>query len=392
MLQATKKRIRKLRHEMQLPARAKQERARDRRGLPSADPGCAKVIEEGVRWLARAQDSTASGDDGVARHYSLITGWGTSYPETTGYIVPTMIAYGERYQAQWALDSARRMLDWLVAIQMADGAFQGGRIDSTPVVPVTFNTGQILLGLAAGAALDAAYRRPMERAADWLVATQDEDGCWRKNPTPWAKPGEKSYETHVAWGLFEAARVMPDKPYGAAGLANVQWALSKTQADGWPELCCLNDPLHPLTHTLGYYLRGVLEAYRLSEQAELLSAARRTADGLLSALDGEGRLPGRLSKGWQAAADWVCLTGSVQIAHCWLLLYQITGEARYRDAGFAANRYVRRSVQVEGEDAVRGAVKGAFPVDGDYGSYEYLNWAVKFCVDSNQLELDVGAG
>ena len=391
MLQATKNSIRRLRDEMQLPARAKRERERDHRGLPQDDPGAERVIDEGVRWLLRAQERSASQDGGVARHFSLLKGWGTSYPETTGYIVPTMIDYARRRDADWALQSGRRMLDWLVAIQLEDGAFQGGRIDSEPVVPVTFNTGQILIGLAAGAAFDEAYRVPMERAATWLAETLDDDGCWRRFATPWAKPGEKVYETHVAWGLFEAARVAPGKGYGAAGMANLRWALSKTHADGWPELCCLTDPSQPLTHTLGYFLRGVLEAYRYSEQPELLAAARRTADGLLGPLEGDGRLPGRLVRGWRPAVDWVCLTGSVQIAHCWLMLYQITGEERYRDAGFAANRFVRRTIKVEGEDEARGAVKGAFPVDGAYGIYQYLNWAVKFCVDSNLLEQDIRA-
>ena len=103
---------------------------------------------------------------------------------------------------------ARRMLDWLVSIQLPEGGFQGGTIDHAPVVPVTFNTGQVLLGLAAGVEeFGEAYIEPMRRAADWLVATQDRDGCWRRHPSPFAAPGEKTYETHVAWGLLEADRV-----------------------------------------------------------------------------------------------------------------------------------------------------------------------------------------
>ena len=39
---------------------------------------------------------------------------------------------------------------------------------------------------------------------------------------------------------------------------------------------------------------------------------------------------------WEAAVPWACLTGSMQIAHCWLILYEITSDARYRDAAFAA--------------------------------------------------------
>jgi hypothetical protein len=82
----------------------------------------------------------------------------------------------------------------------------------------------------------------------------------------------------------------------------------------------------------------------------------------------------------------------VQIAHCWLLLYQYTGDARFRAAGYAANQYVRRRIQVDGSEETRGGVKGSFPVDGEYGRYEYLNWACKFFVDSNLLEKAVREG
>jgi hypothetical protein len=68
------------------------------------------------------------------------------------------------------------------------------------------------------------------------------------------------------------------------------------------------------------------------------------------------------------------------------MLYQETNDTRFRDAAFAANQYVRRTVRVDGALETRGAVKGSFPVSGDYGRYEYLNWAAKFFIDSNLLE------
>lgn len=340
-----------------------------------------------MAWLARAQDCSTSADGGVARHYSLLTGWSPSYPETTGYIVPTMLAYAKWRGDPAARQRARRMLDWLASIQFPDGGFQGGVIGAKPAVPVTFNTGQILLGLASGVREFEQYREVMGKAADWLVRTQDADGCWRKHPTPRAKPGEKTYETHVAWGLLEAARVEPARSYAEAALANVRWALRWQRPNGWFDRCCLDDPARPLTHTLGYALRGVVEAYRFTNDAIFLHAARRTADGLRTAIRSDGFLPGRLDAHWRGAVGWACLTGSVQIAHCWLLLYQETGDKRYRDAAYAANRYVRRSMDIEGRPETRGAIKGSFPVHGGYGTYQYLNWACKFAIDSNLLEL-----
>ena len=382
--------LRAVRRYWRLPAAARAARRRDRAGLLDCDPGARRVIEEGMAWIGRAQDRSLSSDGGVARHFSLVSGWSASYPETTGYLVPTVIEYAERQKDQRARARARRMLDWLVSIQFPGGGFQGGMIDERPVVPVTFNTGQILIGLARGAdAFGEPYRQAMVRAGDWLVAAQDPDGCWRKFGSPFAHPGEKSYDTHVAWGLFEAARREPNSRYAESAMANVRWAVSLQRQNGWFDRCCLTDPSQALTHTIGYVLRGIIEAHRYTSEPALLDAARKTADGLLSALGSDGYLAGRLRADWNPAVTWTCLTGSVQIALCWLLLYQQTGHRPYRDAAYRANGYVRRTIDVDGPPDIRGAVKGSFPVDGGYNPYHYLNWAGKFMVDANVLELAV---
>jgi len=373
-----------------MPRQAHAARLRDAAGLPAVDPAPHSVLEAVIEWLCVAQDRSRSADGGVARDYSLLRGWASSYPETTGYIIPTLLeAARRRGHAEWS-ERARRMADWLVAIQLPDGAFTGGKIDSRPQVPVTFNTGQILLGLAAAQVAFQNYGEPIRRAADWLVGTQDPDGCWRRYPTPFAAPGEKEYETHVAWGLFEADRLYPGRGYGESGLSNVRWALRSQGDDGWFAKCCLDDPQRPLTHTIAYALRGVLEGYRFSADERLLDAARRTADGMLQALDEEtGWVPGRLTRGWHPAVRSACLTGTAQLAQCWFLMYRFTGEARYARAGRIANRYVRRTVQLDGPPEVRGGVKGSFPIDGDYSPYEYLSWANKFFADSLMAEMDL---
>jgi rhamnogalacturonyl hydrolase YesR len=373
-----------------LPSAAKNERHRDRTCGLGQDPGIERTVDESIAWLCRAQDYSATKDGGVARHYSLMSGWGPSYPETTGYIIPTMIDFAEQHQDATLMQRAKKMLDWLVRIQLPDGGFQGGLIDIKPVVPVTFNTGQILLGLSSGAAkFGGPYLDAMRKAAEWLVNSQDTDGCWRKHPTPFADPGEKAYDTHVAWALFEAARVCPEKKYADAAIKNVYWALTKQHKNGWFSDCCLSDPSQPLTHTLGYVLRGLLEAYRYTNDKTLLKSAKLTGEGLLSAIKSTGFLPGRLDSGWKGTVSYACLTGSVQVAYCWLLLYQETKDTRFRDSAFAANQYVRRTVRLDSNSETRGAIKGSFPISGDYGKYKYLNWAAKFFIDANLLEQKV---
>ena len=68
-----------------------------------ADP--ATHLKETVDWLLRAHEAT--GRKGVSRSYTLrrhrryeVTGWLPAYPETTGYIIPTL------YQVAEVLDPA----------------------------------------------------------------------------------------------------------------------------------------------------------------------------------------------------------------------------------------------------------------------------------------------
>ena len=48
-------------------------------------------------------------------------------------------------------------------------------------------------------------------------------------------------------------------------------------SDGWFANCCLTDPVNPLTHTLGYVLRGLIAGYEFSGDNKILHEACQTA-------------------------------------------------------------------------------------------------------------------
>lgn len=79
-----------------------------------------------ANWLERAQD--ASGDGGVSGRYFLNRGWSSSYPETTGYILPTFLALEEELGEQRFRARARQGLEFLLALQLESGAFPGGEV------------------------------------------------------------------------------------------------------------------------------------------------------------------------------------------------------------------------------------------------------------------------
>lgn len=352
-----------------------------------ADPGVDAVVNACADWLLAAQRLSRTADGGVASHFSLKDGWASSYPETTGYIIPSMLAVAGTYSRPECREAAERMVAWLEGIQFEDGSFQGGNVDASPRAPVVFNTGQILFGLAAGvSAFGETHRAPMRRAADWLLAAQDADGAWRKARSPFTTPGPKAYETHVAWALLEADAVDPGRGYGEAALANIRWALTQQTEAGWFENCGLSSNDAPITHTIAYTVRGVLAGWLRSKDPLLLEAARRTADAVAPRVADDGRLAGAFHRDWSEAATWVCMTGSSQLAECFIILHEATGEARYRDVARRLNRFVRARIRIDGPAGERGGVKGSFPTFGDYGPFRYLNWAAKFTIDSNLAE------
>lgn len=320
MIASLRRRISRYLDDQHLPAAARAEARADRKG-PGRDPGAEACIEAALGWLARAQDCSASRDGGFARHWSWLDGWAASYPETTGYIIPTLLDQARRRSDDRIRERARRALDWLVSIQMPEGAFPGGVAGQQPVAPVAFNTGQILIGLAAGVReFGGQYEDPMHRAARWLVSVQDEDGAWSRCTSPFALPGPKAYDAHISWGLAEAARVSGEKRYEEAVRRNMDWTVRQQRPNGWFERCCLTDASRPLTHTIGYALRGLVEEYALLGERWILDAALRGADAVLGCLRDDGFLPGRLDADWQPCANWACLTGTVQIAAVWFLL------------------------------------------------------------------------
>jgi uncharacterized protein YyaL (SSP411 family) len=353
-------------------------------------------LDAAIQWICRAQD--AGGDGGVARSYSIIynpyfrrKGWIPSYPETTGYIIPTLFDYARMTRRQDLVDRAVRMADWESEVQMHSGAVQGGTVDQKQT-PAIFNTGQVIFGWlrAYRETGSERYLRCAARAGRYLVEHQSRDGAWRRNLSKYASSRMLfyTYNTRTAWALLLLSAAARNMRFREAAIRNIEFSLRHQRQNGWFESNCLRDPAQPLLHTIAYAIRGVLESGILLNDQRYIAAARKSADALLDRQRKDGSLAGCFNERWEPTVTWSCLTGDAQIAGIWGRLFELSGEQRYREGLIRANNFLRSVQLLETDNPdLYGGISGSEPLHGPYGRFEILNWAVKFFADSLMLEL-----
>lgn len=351
-------------------------------------------LSEALEWLKRAQDATP--DRGVSRGFGVAwipyfkrKGWQPSYPETTGYIIPTLYDCARVLDDDELRRRAVEMADWELAVQMPNGAVMGGTVDQPPT-PAVFNTGQVMLGWIR-AFLETnreSYRVGLERAADFLLATQDTDGTWRRGNSQYASATSTTYNSRVGWALCWAGTLLEQGDYVEAGKRNLDRTLALQKPNGWFVDNDLEDPSAPLTHTIAYAMEGLLGGFDILREQRYLDAVVLAADHVSTCMDERGWLPGRIGPSWNPMASWSCLTGSAQIAGVLLRLEVLTGNERYGSRAAKLLHFVKLTQNCESNNpGLRGGIKGSYPFDGDYGRYQLLNWATKFFIDALLLEM-----
>lgn len=341
--------------------------------------------------MARAQDTSDTG--GLPWGYrarrpvrsAYPMGWIGPYPETTGYIIPTMLRYAGVMDDRDAVDRARRMTEWELSIQLADGGTQGGTLGSQPVASSTFVTGQVLFGFVSAFQRfhDERLQIASIRAGDWLLSCMDETGRFVRGYSHFCAPGAKAYEARTGLALAELGDLLNEQKYRDAASRTADYALSAQQPNGWFAENDLDFHDQPLTHTIGYVLEGLHGiGVRLGRQ-DCLDAVEHTLGAISPLIRPNGYLAGRLRKDWTPAVDWVCLTGSSQIAGVFLRMYLQTGNREYYEAGRKLLGFVCFTQDLMPDiPGVDGGIRGSYPFGGNYGRWCVLSWATKFFADS----------
>jgi hypothetical protein len=334
-------------------------------------------------WLS---ESIRRGNGGSCAYFSLAGGWSRPYPETTGYLIPTLLALSRGLPGFEGERRASELGSWLLSLQDAEGWWRGGlhppKADAGPSV---FNTAQVLQGLVALHDLtgEDAWLEAAARASRWLASGVDASGLWSHKD--YRTSGTPSYYTYAAWPMLEVAVRSGDAAVQAAAEGVLDVILTRRRPNGSFEGWGFSEGEAAFTHTIAYTFQGLLGSATLLD--DWARYGQPLEEGLLTlakaAADSGGRLAGRLDDRWMPAARYVCLTGNAQIALCLLDLNEVrpdpqlvSAATRLTDAVCAAQR-LRAPLT-----ALRGAVGGSVPIWGRYMMLRYPNWAAKYHCDA----------
>ncbi len=341
-------------------------------------------------WLLRSFE--VCGRTGSSAFYSRfffpIKGWAPPYPETTGYIIPTLLRYARRL-GPCAGDVYRRaameMAEWVLGLQVADGSLPGGFAGS-PHQPSVFNTGQMIKGLLAAheESGEARFLEGAAHAADWLARGLGEDGTWSAGN--YKNGFSPSYYTRVAWPMLMVWRKTGEGLLRDTAVRALDLIRTRQQKNGSIAGWGFSPQAPGFTHTIAYTIRGFLESALLLgreyEGAPYWKTGKKSAMALFKRLRLQGKLAGQYRRDWTPIGWYACLTGNCQSGLTWLLIHGQEYDPRLLDAAVKTIATVAGRQRLRGSANVAGAIAGSSPVWGRYLALRYPNWAAKFYMDS----------
>lgn len=269
-----------------------------------------------------------------------------SYPEVSGYYIPTLIRWGYK-------DIALTYAKWLCSIQKEDGSWY----DTEDELPYVFDSAQILKGLLA---IRADYREAdlsIIRGCEWLLSNMTQEGrllAWDDSIWGDGKIYSELIHTYCISPIYEAGRIFNRADFIEGAERMIDYYTTKCRDE------ILDFGL--LSHFYAYVMEAMLDIGK----PEL---AREAMEKVAALQKDSGAVPAYKD------VDWVCSTGLFQLAIVWFRL----GDTE------------------RGNKAFEYACKLQNETGGWFGSYlsevnatetntyfpnEEISWAVKYFLDA----------
>ncbi len=348
-----------------------------------------KNLDLAIDFLVSSIDQKTKGSAAFhSRIYFPFKKWSAPYPETTGYIIATLLDLAKYEKYNHLKKHAKEMADWIIELQAEDGGLPGGLYDSNGKMEKSiFNTAQMIIGLNAAYIFfnEKKYMEASAKAASWLKDVQEENGYWTKYH--YQKDFFPSYYTRVAWPMLEAAKIIDDIDIENAALKTFDAIQSKKNKNKFVKDAGFKSGSYAFLHTIAYTIRGFLEGALINNREDYWITAYDWAYKLLRKYEIKKKLAGAYFEDFKEVDWYRCLTGEAQMVIIWMKIFEKTKDIRFVNASSKLlDEICKTQPQKNGLLLKAGGIKGSHPYHGRYIMFRQPNWATKFFIDALLLE------
>lgn len=343
--------------------------------------GGKKVINEHIvsclSWLK--ESFSINNNLGSCMYQSISGRWSGPYPETTGYILPTLLNASKHLKDKELFNLAVSQVEYFSKLQQPSGAFlskpQSGDI-------FFFDVSQITLGLVLLAKHMKSDRcdEMILKSYNWMIQQINDSGAIVKHN--YHKDYSPSYYSRSVWSLLETERYL-SIPYSNITYKAYENILTLWKNNYSFDKCSFHGKPRALTHNIAYSLRGLWESSQLLNdevvQHKLFDAILFINQNLLLK---EGKLYGAYDSSWQADKSFICSAGNAQVA---VLFLKVAGNSRpVKPLGsipllisplMRSHRFYEKWTGIK-------AVPASIPIWGKYQRFRFTNWTQKFYLDA----------
>lgn len=325
-----------------------------------------------THWLVK---SFAVNVDKGSSAYQYIWGyWSKAYPETTAYIIPSLMRLYAFYSKESLMNLALAQKSYFSELQLDNGAYKRSKKDDTLYF---FDNAQILGGLAELNAWRKNDPAPnLEKCYSWLLSQVNNNGLVEEsnfigNITP-------SYYSRALWKILNYEKEN-SIPYSGKLLRlyeriwnrkNDTFSFQNWSFDGNPRA-------H--THTIVYTLRGLYESALLVQDKDREQELKKIVLWIYYELMKKGNesFYGMYDTQWNADRSFICSAGNAQLALLVMRIQEVTGF----DAAREMVSCLAKPIINASSNTYHRAVPSSLPFWGRYNRFKYTNWTQKFVID-----------
>lgn len=347
-----------------------------------------------LEWLKNA--TAVHQEGGISSHYNLITKkYLPPFPETTGYLIPTLVEIESAIENSGALELARQGADWLIKRQREDGSIRcnldlNTDLNRGPDIVTAFDCGAILRGFIAiySATKEEKYCVAAESLSQFLQRSQ-QSGAW---PDLTFFDYFGSHNSLVGYSLILAGETFNNPSLRASGIATLERIRSQIEPNGFIRQCQFHNAqkddvafLHPLAYTVEGYLKTSL----LLKDDSYLNLVTGTIHALWREFElRQSLLASHYDFKWRRNSHYSAFTANAQVAEILFRVGDTWDDLRFTSSALKMTELLRTQIDIHHSNVgIRGGCPGSFPIYGDYDVFAMNNWGAKYFLDASMLEL-----